>query len=410
MIPRTLFTEEHDLVRKSISDFFQKEIVPFHDQWETDGHISRDAWLKTGEAGFLCTEIPEEYGGSGLNFLYSTILIEELCKTGCTGPGFAVHSDIVTPYILHQGTEAQKKKWLPKMAAGEVISAIAMSEPGAGSDLQAIKTTAIKQGDDYIVNGSKTFITNGYMSDLVVVVVKTDPKAEAKGISLLLMESGMEKPPLVPPKGGNKKSSRVLGRDLGGLLMEGFTKGKPLKKIGMKAQDTCELFFDNVKVPQTNLLGKEGEGFAYLMQELPQERLLVGIIAVVVAETALEKTIQYTKDRAAFGRPIAKFQNTRFKLAEMATEIQIGRTFVDKCIELHLKHELDAPTAAMVKYAMSDLQCKVVDECLQFHGGYGYMWEYWIARAYADSRAQRIYAGANEIMKEIIARKIIDNS
>lgn len=380
MIPRTLFTEEHDLVRKSISDFLQKEIVPFHDQWETDGHISREAWLKTGEAGFLCTETPEEYGGSGLNFLYSTILIEELCKTGCTGPGFAVHSDIVAPYILHQGTEAQKKKWLPKMAAGEVISAIAMSEPGAGSDLQAIKTTAIKQGDDYIVNGSKTFITNGYMSDLVVVVVKTDPKAEAKGISLVLMESGME----------------------------GFTKGKPLKKIGMKAQDTCELFFDNVKVPQTNLLGKEGEGFAYLMQELPQERLLIGIIAVAVAEAALEKTIQYTKERVAFGRPIAKFQNTRFKLAEMATETQIGRTFVDKCIELHLKHELDVPTAAMVKYAMSDLQCKVVDECLQFHGGYGYMWEYWIARAYADSRAQRIYAGANEIMKEIIARKIFD--
>jgi len=381
MIPRTLFTEEHDLVRKSISDFFQKEIVPFHDQWETDGHISRDAWLKTGEAGFLCTGIPEEYGGSGLDFIYSAILIEELCKTGCTGPGFAVHSDIVAPYILHQGTEAQKKKWLPKMAAGEVISAIAMSEPGAGCDLQAIKTTAIKDGKNYIVNGSKTFITNGYMSDLVVVVVKTDPKAEAKGISLLLMEPGME----------------------------GFTKGKPLKKIGMKAQDTCELFFDNVKVPQTNLLGKEGEGFAFLMQELPQERLLIGIIAVAVAEAALEKTIQYTKDRVAFGRPIAKFQNTRFKLAEMATEIQIGRTFVDKCIELHLKHELDAPTAAMVKYAMSDLQCKVVDECLQFHGGYGYMWEYWIARAYADSRAQRIYAGANEIMKEIIARKIIDN-
>jgi len=375
MIPRTLFTEEHDLMRESVRRFFEKEIVPYHDQWEKDGHISREAWLKAGEAGFLCTEMPEEYGGYGLNFLYSTILIEELTKTGCSGPGFAVHSDIVVPYILHLGTEEQKKKWLPKMATGEVIGAIAMTEPGTGSDLQAIKTTAEKKGDDYIVNGSKTFITNGYMSDLVVVVVMT----ATDEISLLLMDAAAE----------------------------GFTKGKPLKKIGMKAQDTCELFFDNVKVPQSNLLGNEGEGFMYLMQELPQERLIVAILAIALSETAFEKTIQYTQERVAFGRPIAKFQNTRFKLAEMATEIQIGRTFVDKCIELHLKQELDVPTAAMAKYSMTDLQCKVVDECLQLHGGYGYMWEYWIARAYADSRAQRIYAGTNEIMKEIISRSFL---
>ena len=362
-------------MRESVRRFFEKEIVPYHDQWEKDGHISREAWLKTGESGFLCTEMPQEYGGSGLDFLYSTILIEELTKTGCSGPGFAVHSDIVVPYILHLGTEQQKKKWLPKMATGEVIGAIAMTEPGTGSDLQAIKTTAEKKGNDYIVNGSKTFITNGYMSDLVIVVVMT----ATEEISLLLMDTETE----------------------------GFTKGKPLKKIGMKAQDTCELFFDNVKVPQSNLLGNEGEGFMYLMQELPQERLIVAILAIALSETAFEKTVQYTQERVAFGRPIAKFQNTRFKLAEMATEIQIGRTFVDKCLELHLKQELDVPTAAMAKYAMTDLQCKVVDECLQLHGGYGYMWEYWIARAYADSRAQRIYAGTNEIMKEIISRSIL---
>ena len=379
MIPRTLFTEEHEMLRAAVKDFFQKEVVPFHDQWELDGQVSREVWLKAGEMGILCPNTPEEYGGPGLDFLYSTVIIEELAKTGCTGPGFFLHSDICAPYILHYGTEQQKKTWIPKMVSGEAITAIAMSEPAAGSDLQGIKTTAVKQGDHYIVNGSKTFITNGYMSDMVIVVVKTDPNAGAKGTSLLLMESNLA----------------------------GFTKGKPLKKIGMKAQDTCELFFDNVKVPVSCLLGKEGEGFNYLMQELPQERLLVGIMAIACAETAIEKTIQYTKERIAFGKPIATFQNTRFKLAEMATETQIGRIFVDKCTELHLNKVLDIPTAAMVKYAMTDLQFKVVDECLQFHGGYGYVWEYWIARAFADSRVQKIYAGANEIMKEIISRSII---
>ena len=379
MIPRTLFTEEHEMLRTAVRDFFQKEIVPFHEKWEQEGQISREAWLKAGEMGILCPCAPEQYGGSGADFLYSTIIIEELSKTGCTGPGFFLHSDIVAPYILHYGTEEQKKTWIPKMIRGEAITAIAMTEPSAGSDLQGIKTTAVKQGDHYIVNGSKTFITNGYMSDMVIVVVKTDPAAGAKGTSLLLMESSMA----------------------------GFSKGKPLKKIGMKAQDTCELFFDNVKVPVSCLLGKEGEGFNYLMQELPQERLLVGIMGISTAETAIEKTIQYTKERIAFGKPLAALQNTRFKMAELATETQIGRVFVDKCIELHLKKKLDIPTAAMLKFAMTDLQCKVVDECLQFHGGYGYVWEYWIARAYADSRVQKIYAGANEIMKEIVARSIM---
>ncbi|MES2288038.1 MAG: acyl-CoA dehydrogenase family protein [Bacteroidota bacterium] len=379
MIPRTLFTEEHEMLRIAVRDFFQKEIVPFHDKWEQEGQISREAWLKAGEMGILCPCAPVEYGGPGTDFLYSAIIIEELSKTGCTGPGFFLHSDIVAPYILHYGTEEQKKKWIPKMVSGEAITAIAMSEPSAGSDLQGIKTTAVKQGDHYIVNGSKTFITNGYMSDMVIVVVKTDPAAGAKGTSLLIMDN----------------------------TMEGYSKGTPLKKIGMKAQDTCEMFFDNVKVPVSCLLGKEGEGFNYLMQELPQERLLVGIMGITTAETAIEKTIQYTKERIAFGKPVASFQNTRFKLAEMATETQIGRVFVDKCIELHLNKKLDIPTAAMLKFSMTDLQCKVVDECLQLHGGYGYIWEYWIARAYADSRVQKIYAGTNEIMKEIVSRAIM---
>jgi acyl-CoA dehydrogenase len=378
MIQRTLFTEEHTLFKNAVRDFFQKEIVPFHDQWEQDGQVSREAWLKTGEAGFLCTSMPVEYGGSDSDFIYSAILMEELAKTGCNGPGFSLHSDIVAPYILHYGTEDLKKTWLPKMARGEAIGAIAMTEPSAGSDLQGIKTTAVKQGDYYIVNGSKTFITNGYMSDIMVVAVKTDLEAKHQGISLLLMDA----------------------------KMKGFTKGKPLKKIGMKAQDTCEFFFDNVKVPQSNLLGKEGEGFMYMMQELPQERLLVGIIGLALAEAAFEKTVDYTKQRNVFGKPVAAFQNTRFTLAELATEMQICRVFIDKCIELHLKKELDIPTAAMVKYYTTDLQCKVVDECLQFHGGYGYMWDYFIARAYADSRVQKIYAGSNEIMKEIISRSI----
>jgi alkylation response protein AidB-like acyl-CoA dehydrogenase len=265
------------------------------------------------------------------------------------------------------------------MASGEAIGAIAMSEPAAGSDLQGIKTTAIKKGDKYIVNGSKTFITNGYMCDVVIVVAKTDVNAGHSGISLILMDS----------------------------TMKGFTKGKPFKKIGLKAQDTCELFFDNVEVPLTNLLGKEGEGFYYLMNELPQERLLVGVVSTAMAEAAIAETIKYTKERVAFGKPVSAFQNTKFKLAEAITETQIARVFVDKCIELHVKKELDVPTAAMVKYHTSDLVCKVVDECLQLHGGYGYMWEYFIAKAYVDARVQRIYAGSNEIMKELIARSFI---
>ncbi len=378
-IPRTLFNEEHHLFRGVVKDFYQKEIVPYHDQWEKDQQISREAWLKAGESGFLCTGIPPEYGGSGMDFLYSVILAEELVKTGCSGPGYGLHSDIAAPYILHYGSEELKKKWLPKMATGEVICAIAMTDPSAGSDLQGIKTSAIKQGNNYLLNGTKTFITNGYMCDLVIVVAKTDPGAGAAGISLLLVDA----------------------------TMKGFTKGKPLHKLGLKAQDTCELFFDNVIVPEGNLLGGEGQGFFYLMNELPQERLLVGILSLSIAEATLEHTIKYTKERTLFGKTISQFQHNRFKLAEMLTEVQMSRIFIDKCIELHCEKKLDVATAAMAKYAVSDMACKVVDECLQLHGGYGYMWDYFVAKAYADVRVQKIYAGSNEVMKELIARTLL---
>ncbi|AMR65903.1 MULTISPECIES: acyl-CoA dehydrogenase family protein [Pseudomonadaceae] len=378
MIPRTLFSSEHELFRESVRKFFEQEAVPFHAQWEKDGHIDRALWNKAGEAGMLCSHIPEEYGGMAADFLYSAVVIEEQARLGLTGVGFSLHSDIVAPYILHYGNEEQKQYYLPKLVSGELVTAIAMTEPGTGSDLQGVKTTAVLDGDEYVINGSKTFITNGWLADLVIVVAKTDAKAGAKGISLFLVDA---KTP-------------------------GFSKGKRLEKVGMKAQDTSELFFQDVRIPKANLLGKEGMGFVYLMQELPQERLTVGVGAIASAEAALKWTLDYTRERKAFGRAVADFQNTRFKLAEMATEIQVGRVFVDRCLELHLNKKLDVPTAAMLKYWGTDLQCKVIDECVQLHGGYGYMWEYPIARAWADSRVQRIYAGTNEIMKEIISRAL----
>lgn len=378
MIPRTLFSPEHELFRDSVRRFLEEEAVPFHHQWEKDGHVDRALWNKAGEAGLLCSHIPEAYGGVGADFLYSTVVIEEIGRLGLTGIGFSLHSDIVAPYILHYGSEEQKEKYLPRLVSGELVTAIAMTEPGAGSDLQSVKTTAVLDGDHYVINGSKTFITNGFLADLVIVVAKTDPKAGAKGTSLFLVEADTP----------------------------GFSKGKRLEKVGMKAQDTSELFFQDVRVPKENLLGQAGMGFAYLMQELPQERLTVGIGALASAEAALKWTLDYTRDRKAFGKAIAEFQNTRFKLAEMATEIQIGRVFVDRCLELHLQRKLDVPTAAMLKYWGTDLQCKVLDECVQLHGGYGFMWEYPVARAWADARVQRIYAGTNEIMKEIIARSL----
>ena len=378
MIPRTLFSHEHEQFRESVRKFFEQKAVPFHAQWEKDGHIDRALWNAAGEAGMLCSHVPEEYGGMGVDFLYSAVVIEEQSRLGLSGVGFSLHSDIVAPYILHYGSEEQKLHYLPKLVSGELVTAIAMTEPGTGSDLQGVKTTAVLDGDEYVINGSKTFITNGWLADLVIVVAKTDAKAGAKGISLFLVEANTP----------------------------GFSKGKRLEKVGMKAQDTSELFFQDVRIPKANMLGKEGMGFVYLMQELPQERLTVGVGAIASAEAALQWTKDYVRERKAFGKPVAEFQNTRFKLAEMATEIQVGRVFVDRCLELHLDKKLDVPTAAMLKYWGTDLQCKVIDECVQLHGGYGYMWEYPIARAWADSRVQRIYAGTNEIMKEIISRAL----
>ena len=377
-IPRTLFDEDHVAFRDSVRRFLESEVAPFHDHWEEQGHVDRQIWNKAGANGFLCPTMPEAYGGAGVDKRFSVVVMEEGARINATGMGWGLHSEIVAPYLLHYGSEHLKRKYLPGMASGELVGAIAMTEPAAGSDLQGVRTTAVRDGDHYILNGSKIFITNGYLSDLVIVVAKTDATKGAKGTSLLVVDTSMA----------------------------GFTKGKPLKKAGMKAQDTCELFFDNVRVPAENLLGEEGNGFVYLMQELPWERLQIAVIAMASAEAALDWTIKYTNERKAFGQEIAKFQNTRFKLAEMKTEIQVGRVFVDRCIELILENKLDPATASMAKYWCSDLQFKVMDECVQLHGGYGYMWEYPITRAWADARVQRIYGGTNEIMKELISRSL----
>ena len=383
MIDRTLFNADHEAFRDSFRRFVEKEITPLHDSWEDQGYVDREVWRAAGANGFLCMTMPEEYGGAGADRLYSVAQMEEIARAGVSGIGFGLHSEIVAPYILHYGTEAQKKKYLPLLATGDMVGAIAMSEPAAGSDLQGVKTTAIKSADGshYVLNGSKTFITNGWHADLVIVVAKTDPAAGAKGTSLFLVERGME----------------------------GFSKGKRLKKLGMKAQDTSELFFDNVKVPAENLLGGaafEGRGFICLMEQLPWERLQIAIGAVASAQAAIDWTVEYVKDRKVFGQAVASYQNTRYTLAELQTEVQVARVFVDKCCELVCENRLDTATASMAKYWCSDLQCKVMDECLQLHGGYGYMWEYPITRAYADARVQRIYGGTNEIMKEVISRSM----
>jgi len=382
MIERTLFSSDHEAFRDSFTRFIDKEIAPFHAQWEDQGYVDRAVWNKAGDNGFLCMTMPEEFGGSGADKLYSVIQMEALGKAGFSGIGYSLHSEIVAPYIEHYGTADQKKRYLPRLASGEMIGAIAMSEPAAGSDLQGIKTTAALQADgSYLLNGSKTFITNGWHADLVIVVAKTNPAAGAKGTSLLLIERGMP----------------------------GFSVGKRLKKLGLKAQDTSELFFDNVRVPAENLLGGaafENKGFICLMEQLPWERLQIAISAVAASEAAIGWTVDYVKERKVFGQPIASFQNTRYTLAELQTEVQVARVFVDKCTEMLLQDKLDTATASMAKYWCSDLQCKVMDECVQLFGGYGYMWEYPITRAYADARVQRIYGGTNEIMKEVITRSM----
>jgi len=360
--------------------FLSDEIAPKYDEYEKAEIVERAAWEKAGAAGLLCASIPEEYGGAGGTYAHESAIAEAIGHVGTDGFGIALHNAIVAPYILHYGSEEQKKRWLPRMATGELIGAIAMTEPGAGSDLQGVRTRAEKDGNHYRISGSKTFITNGQNANLVIAVTKTDPAKGAKGTSLIVVETDE---------------------------VEGFRRGRNLDKIGLKANDTSELFFEDVRVPTANLLGaEEGQGFVQLMQQLPQERLLVGAQAISMAERALAVTIDYVKERKAFGKAVIDFQNTQFRLAELKTEVTIGRVFYNDCVARHLAGGLDPATASMAKYWLSDLQCKVVDECLQLFGGYGYMNEYPIARMYRDARVQRIYGGTNEIMKLLIARSL----
>ena len=381
MFERTIFSPEHEAFRDTVSRFTQEEILPFHDQWEEDGQISRDAWRAAGKRGILCPTISADYGGADADFLFSTVVIEELARVGASGPGFYLHSDIVAPYISVYGTPEQKQRWLPDMVAGEKIGAIAMTEPSAGSDLQAIQTRAIRDGDDFVITGQKVYITNGQLSDLIIVACKTDPQEGARGISLIVVEADRD----------------------------GFKRGRNLNKIGWKAQDTSELFFDEVRVPVANLLGGEGRGFVGLMEQLPQERLIQAIRATAVIEAALLWTVEYVSERKAFGRPISGFQNTRFKLADVKAQSTMLRVFIDHCIAMHLRGELDAVDAAMAKMLSAEMMCDLLDECLQLFGGSGYMWEYPIARAWADARMSRIAGGTCEIMREIIGRSMFGN-
>ena len=379
MIPRTLFSAEHEAFRDTVRRFIAEHVMPFHADWEHAGQVPRSLWLKAGELGLLCCNVPEEYGGMGADFLYSTILIEEFARAGATGPTFYLHSDIVAPYLVDFGTEEQKKKWLPGMATGEVVAALGMSEPSGGSDVQAMRTQAIRDGDDYVINGQKVFITNGHSADIIVLACKTDPKARGKGVSLIIVETNRA----------------------------GFTRGRKLEKIGCKAQDTSELFFADVRVPVGNLIGAEGSGFAMLMTQLAQERLVQAIRGVSSAEAALGWTLAYVAERKMFGGTLGDFQNTRFKLAELHAELLAQRVFVDRCIGLHLKGEFDAVDAAAAKLVTTELQGKVMDQCLQFFGGWGYMWEYPIARAFADARMCRVGGGAVEVMKQIIGNSLL---
>ena len=376
---RAPFEPEHDAFRAAVRGFLAKQVVPFHKQWEAAGIVPREVWVEGGKQGLLGMGVPEEFGGGGSpDFRYNVVLGEEMVRAGASGVGFTLHNDVVEPYLLLRTNDEQKQRWLPGFCSGEIITAIAMSEPGAGSDLQGLRTTAVRDGDSFVVNGQKTFITNGINADLVIVVVKTDPAAGAKGTSLLVVERGME----------------------------GFERGRNLDKVGLKAQDTSELFFRDVRVPVANLLGNENEGFIYLMQALPQERLSIAVAAVATAENALAGTLAYCKERTAFGRPIGSFQANRFTLAEMDTEVTIARTFVDRCVELHNDGKLSVADAAKAKWWTTELAKRVVDSCLQLHGGYGYMNEYPIAQAYVDTRISTIYGGTTEIMKEIVGRSL----
>jgi alkylation response protein AidB-like acyl-CoA dehydrogenase len=376
---RTLFEPEHELFRQSYRAFLDKHVAPHHEQWEKDKIVDRGVWLEAGKQGFLSMAVPEEYGGGGNpDFRYNTIVCEETVAGRYSGLGFALHNDVIAPYLLNLTTREQKERWLPQFSTGEMITAIAMTEPGTGSDLQGIKTRAVKEGDHYILNGSKTFITNGINADLVIVVAQTDPDKGAQGFSLLAVERGMP----------------------------GFERGRHLDKVGLDAQDTAELSFTDVKVPVENLIGEEGMGFIYLMQNLPQERISLAIMAAAAMESVLEETISYVKERKAFGKPIGSFQNSRFLLAELSTEATAVRIMVDEFIKLHLEDKLTAEQAAMAKWWTTEAQVRLVDRCLQLHGGYGYMREYGVAKAYLDARVQTIYGGTTEIMKEIVGRSL----
>ena len=377
LIERTVFREDHEQFRTAARRFFEKEIVPHHAQWERDGIVPKEVWRKAGQEGLLNPMLPEPYGGGG-DFGHAAVLLEEIARTGASGLGFPLHSDIVAPYINAYGNKEQKDRWLPRMASGDLIGAIAMTEPGAGSDLKSVRTTARREGDHYLINGAKTFITNGINSEIVIVVAKTAPEMGAKGVSLIVVEEGTP----------------------------GFSKGRKLEKIGLMAQDTSELFFTDVKVPVAHLLGEENMGFKYLMHELAQERLVVAVRAAASVEAFLQKTIDYTRERKAFGQSVFEFQNTRFKLAEAKSKATMLRVFVDDCIALHMQRKLTPERAAMVKLNATVLQNQLLDEFLQLHGGYGYMTEYQVGRAWTDARVGRIYGGSDEIMKEIIARTL----
>jgi alkylation response protein AidB-like acyl-CoA dehydrogenase len=376
---RSLYEPEHEAFRDSVRAFCEKHIAPHHATWEKAGIVDRSLWLEAGKQGLLGTDVPEQYGGGGVkDFRYNCVVAEEVVKVGGSGVGFTLHNDVVAPYLLKLATDEQKDRWLPGFVSGELITAIAMSEPGAGSDLQGLQTHARRDGDDWVLNGSKTFITNGINADLVIVVARTDPDAGARGFSLLVVERGMK----------------------------GFERGRNLDKIGMKAQDTSELFFDDVRVPARNLLGTEGAGFIHLMEALPQERLSIAVVAVCAARKILDLTVDYCKERKAFGKPIGAFQHTRFTLAEMETEVSIAEQYLDRAVAEHNAGRFDVKDAAMAKWWTTELQKRVVDQCVQLHGGYGYMLEYPVAKAYIDSRVQTIYGGTTEIMKEIIGRSL----
>jgi alkylation response protein AidB-like acyl-CoA dehydrogenase len=378
LIPRTLFSPEHEDFRESVRKFIAAEIVPNHDRWEEEGIVPREIWRRAGEMGLLCATVPEAYGGQGGDFLFSLVVGEEMARAGTTGPYFHLHSDVVTPYVVRYGSEEQKQSWLPRMVSGEAIAAIAMTEPGGGSDLQAMETTATRDGGDYVISGQKVFISNGQLADVIVVAAKTDRAARAKGVTLFLVDT----------------------------TTPGFDRGRSLKKIGLKAQDTSELFFAEMRVPASAVLGEVGAGFRQLMTELAQERLVQACRSVTSAEAAIEWTVEYTRERQAFGGAVSDFQNTRFAIAQLVAETTAQRAFVDRCVALHLEGQLSATDAAIAKLNATDLHCKVVDECLQLHGGWGYMWEYPIARAYADARQARLAGGTTEVMKRIIARDV----